>query len=147
MDDYPRIDVDELEILLLKIREEGARYLMDEECPYPARLVDLLLEYRGTGGEVEDEDEGDLDLVKENQRILRELKDQKDTLKDDDHSEAMAYYRTSTAVLEKLVSMQERANNVRQIGKFYGIVMETMEEFLDAAQITELRERLKEFGV
>lgn len=141
MDTYPPLDMGNLEILLLKMREGGAEYLLDEDCPYPSRVVDLLLER--VGGDVRGDEVEDLDLEKESTRILTELKEAKGSFGEADHTEAMAYFRTSTAVLEKLIGLKERASNVRQIGVFYGIVMGVMEEFLEPAQITELRERLK----
>lgn len=143
---YPNIDVDDLEMVFLQLHEKGADYIFSEDCPYPARVTDLMLEHVGGRGE-SDEDFEELDLVVESTRILKELKETKETLGKSDHSEAMAYFRTSTALIEKLINAKERANNVRQIGKFYGIVLDTMEEFLEPAQITDLRERLKEFGV
>lgn len=142
MDPYPPLDMDHLEILLLQLQERGNAYLLSEDCPYPSRVVDLLMERTV---DVEEGEGEELDLEKESSRILTELKDAKVALGAGEHSEAMAYFRTSTAILEKLISMKERANNVRQIGVFYGIVMDAMEEFLDPTQITELRERLKGF--
>lgn len=59
-------------------------------------------------------------------------------------NELMSYYKTSAGLLEKLLSFQERANNLKQISDFYQVVLSVMEEVLNADQRTAVMEKLKE---
>lgn len=139
---YPPLKNSDLEILMQNvIYTEG--YLDDPNCPYPEKVCDLMRQV--VSEETNPEDMTDLDLVYESSRLFKELKDAKDSFGKDDHAEAMAYFRTSTSLLEKLVTMKERANNVKNISQFYGSVLGVMEELLEPEQITEVRNRLKEY--
>lgn len=60
-----------------------------------------------------------------------------------DGNELMTYYKTSSALLEKLLAMQERANNLKQISDFYQCVLEVMEDVLTVDQRTAVMEKLK----
>lgn len=59
-------------------------------------------------------------------------------------SELMAYYRTSTSLLEKLLGMQERANNLKHVSDFYQVVMDIMESTLTGDQRTQVMQKLAE---
>ena len=140
---YPDLDDSELQILLQNVKHNKG-YLDDPDCPYSEHVKNLL---RSTVQEIEEiEDLEDLDLVHESSRLLKELKLQKDKLGEQDHTEAMAYYRTSTQLLEKLITYQERANSVKRISEFYATVMGVLEEKLEPEQITEVRNRLKDYA-
>ncbi len=143
---YPKFDPDTLEQLkqLSECVGMDPTYL-EEADEYPTWLLDLL------GGVEEAEavrdDLEEVDLVKETTGLFRGLQDAKDGFATDDHSERMSYFRTSTALLEKLVGLKERALNIRQISRFYQTVLAVMEEVLEPGQVTEVRERLKEYEV
>lgn len=84
-----------------------------------------------------------IDVMAETESLFKELQDEKQTLTVKDNSEKMAYFRTATSLLEKLISLKERAMNVQQIGQFYTVVLSVMEAVLDKDQIHGVREKLK----
>lgn len=134
----------DLEVLIENIRHTPG-YLDSPLFPFSEKVRTFLKE-RAEVTVIEDLDDlEELDLVYESTRLFRELKDAKDRFGESDHTEAMAYFRTSTSLMEKLVTMRERANNIKQISTFYGLVLGAMEEMLEPGQITELRNRLKDF--
>lgn len=59
-------------------------------------------------------------------------------------NEKMAFFRTATSLMEKLLSMQERANNLKQVSDFYQIVLDIMESELNGDQRTRVMQRLEE---
>lgn len=139
---YPAVDADAwwaLEIVIQNAAEDPD-YLFSDDCPYPGWFRDRF----GTARLTEPTDEEDLDLAGESTRLFRELKDAKDGFTSNDHAEKMAYFRTSTSLLEKLVSMAERAHNVKQISRFYQEVLDIMDQVLDEDQREAVRTRLKE---
>lgn len=58
-------------------------------------------------------------------------------------SEELAYLKTSTALLEKLLAIQERANNLVKISEFYATVMDIMDSELSSDLRTRVMERLE----
>lgn len=128
----------DLQVLHLKVMEDPD--LLDQS-DYPDFLKDLL---RGTS-EVTPLELVDLDLEQESARLFKELQDAKEEFNVDDHSEKMAYFRVSTSLLDKLVSMRERARHVKEISQFYRTVLAIFEEMLEPGQITEVRNRLDEY--
>ena len=117
-----------------------------EKSGYPAEIKDFLT---GRVGKVDFSklDMTALDMPAEIQALYVDLKEQRSSFPANDSAEKMAYFRVATSLLEKLMTLLERANNVRQVGQFYSMVLSTMEEFLEPTQITKLRARLVEFGV
>ena len=59
-------------------------------------------------------------------------------------NELMSFYKTAASLLEKLLQMQERANNLKQISDFYQVVMDIMETELTSDQRTRVMERLRD---
>lgn len=58
-------------------------------------------------------------------------------------SEQLAYLKTSTSLLEKLLAIQERANNLVRISEFYATVMDIMDSELTSDLRTRVMERLE----
>lgn len=140
---YPEIGDDAwwgIEIILQNVTEDPG-YLEGADCPYPAWFKDHFSQSEGLVGE---DDGGDLDLEYESGRLFKELKEAKDNFQVNDHAERMAYFRTSTQLMERMVAMRERAHNVKQISRFYGAVLEIMDQILDEDQREEVRSRLKD---
>lgn len=141
MDDYlPDFEqdvLDGLQILRMRAVEDPDSI---REVGYPDFLVNMLIPM----GSVEEEDT-EVDLEKESQKLYRELQDAKENFGIDDHSERIAYFRVSTQLMEKLVALRERAHNIKQISQFYRAVMGIFEEMLEPGQITEVRDRLSEY--
>lgn len=135
---FPDVDEWAVRILLENLRADP-NYLDHEDCPYSDEFRTLF-----RGGAVEMGEIEDLDLEAESLRLFTELREAKDSMGGDDHAERMAYFRTSTSLLDKLITMRERAQNVKAISRFYRVVLDLIEEMLEPGQITRFRERLKE---
>lgn len=143
---YPPLTDDSmwsLQIILENLASDPG--YLGEECPYPEDLQDLL---RNKGGrrasELSTEIE-DINLEEEAHMLFLELRDSKENFDVQDNAERMSYFRVATSLLEKLIGMRERANNVKRVSQFYSTVLGVMEEVLEPEQITEVRNRLKEF--
>lgn len=141
---FPEIPPDAwwgLEIILRNTVEDPG-YLQDEGCPYPSWFREMSQVVAPVEGDLDLGD--DIDLEAESARLFRELRDAKEGFGVTDHAEKMAYFRTSTTLLDKLIAMNERARNVKQVSRFYRAVLDVMEEVLDGDQREQVRGRLKE---
>lgn len=157
MDDYPIIEDGaawRVELILMKMKEDP-EFLLDPECPYTeddrqalARMVDAM----PVGDEdIEFEDfEFDEDgnkwdrLESQTQKLFKSLLKEQNNLNVKDNSEKMSFFRTATSLLDKLVGIQERAANLKQIHLFHDTVMRIMEDNLDAGQRTAVMDQLRQ---
>lgn len=134
--------------LILKRLAEDPEFLDDEDCPYTSEEKDFLSKFVAEISEVE-EAEAELGnkwdrLERESNSLFKNLTETGATLQIKDHTEKMAYFRTATSLLDKIVSIQERTANLRQIHKFHETVLNIMEDTLDAEQRTAVMERLQQ---
>jgi hypothetical protein len=83
-------------------------------------------------------------LERESNRLFKALTEAGATLNNADQAQKMAYFRTATSLLDKIVGIQERVNNLKQIQEFHSTVLTVMEDILDAGQRTEVLDRLKQ---
>ena len=115
-----------------------------EGAPYPEDVQKLLGGGRGRGreGGIDEATIDGFDVMEEVEALYLDLKSQRADFGVKDAAEKMAYFRVSAALLEKLVNLRERANNVRQIGLFYAEVLDVMGSVLDVGQRERVRERL-----
>ncbi len=116
---------------------------------YPDTVLKLLTRGhlgRGAGGGVEADDIESLDVPEEIERMFKDLKSTRDGFAANDNAEKIAYFRLAISLLEKLVSLKERAQNVRRIGQFHATVLQVLEENLEPTAITRVRERLLELS-
>lgn len=151
MTDHPKLD--ERAIMALGIIRDGLTgggdYLDDAE--YPSHIVDFLRGRVEVVAEkpvaIDDINLEDLNVAEEIEQLFRDLKTTRDEFKAGDSAEKIAFFRLAVGLLEKLVTLAERANNVRQVGQFYTGVMTVLEEFLEPAEITRVRDRFAEFKV
>jgi hypothetical protein len=117
---------------------------LGEECPYPVDFIELLEKKPRRISDLGEKLE-EIDLEQEAHALFLELRESKDHLTIDDNAERMSYFRVATSLLDKLIGMRERANNVKRVSQFYTSVLGVMEEILEPDQITKVRNRLKEF--
>lgn len=136
---YPEIDPWPLQVISENLRE-NPMYLEDPECPYSDDVKRFFRDRVETASEVTLED---LDLEEETLGLYRDIKESRENFNTDDHAERNSYFRTATTLLEKLLVMQERATNVRQVSRFYEVVLGTLERYLEPDQITTFRNELK----
>lgn len=118
-----------------------------DEAPYPAAVLDIFGKMPSIPGDpeapsLEDEDKWDR-LQRESDKLFRGLTDAGNQLDSRDNAEKMAYFRTATSLLDKIVGIQDRILNLRAVSRFHTTVMAIMEDVLDPGQRTEVMERLK----
>ena len=134
-------------VTILKLVAGDAGYLLDEACPYPG---DLKVAMRAVALVKADEVVEGMDkwdrLEHEAQQLFNSLKKTKIN-ETGDMSDQMAYYRTMTSLLEKLVSLQERAAGLKQMSEFQNAIIQFLDELCTPDQRTNLMERLKKVQI
>lgn len=80
-------------------------------------------------------------LSEETKTLYRDLKAAKPA--GDEPAAQMGYFRTATSLLEKLLAMNERAQNLKQVSDFYAGVLEVMDSTLTTGQRTEVMTKLE----
>jgi hypothetical protein len=144
MDTAPRLDDKTnwtLQVIMKGLMQDP-KYL--EGAGYPKDLEDFL-SGRASRVDVSNIEVEALDVPAEINSLFRDLKEQRNTFAASDSSEKMAYFRVATSLLEKLVTLTERANRVQQVGQFYSLVLGVFDEFLSADDILKVRQRLEGF--
>lgn len=148
---YPPLPTDAIWALdvILQNTKEDPLYLADEDCPYSP--ADVLVLTRLAGAQPVELDDDDAEetgtkwerLQRESDKLFKGLTKAGTLLEHKDNSEKMAYFRTATQLLDKIVSIQERAANLQKIHAFHDLVLTIMEDVLDAGQRTDVMARLR----
>jgi hypothetical protein len=144
---------------ILTLASEDVLYLRSPDCPYDAQfknIIDRAIAFgNGSREEKEEstekppvsapvsEDEIDSTLAGDLHSVFTELKAYGKTIGQSDQTERMAYFRTATSLLERLVNARERALGVKQIKDFQDTVLTIMEEVLSPDQRTDVMDRLR----
>lgn len=159
---YPSVSLSFLETIrrLQLAIEQDAEYLSDEGCPYPEEIkaalkkafpavAPVVIRQAST---VESNDVlTHLSPDAEDAKILALLADVEDLysqLKDsavktsESASDQMGYFRTSTALLEKIANLTERASALRNYREFTNTVLEILEDVCTPEQRTVFITRL-----
>lgn len=146
---YP--DLSQKLLVPLRVVREQLRldpgYLDDPACPYHTDVLELLKHLAPAAPEVSGQflrrsgSKHEI-LEDEAQQLYLEIRDFGQKLKVDDVTERMSYYRTRTALLEKLISLTERAASMGEIQRFQDVVMGILEDMLSPDQRAEALERL-----
>lgn len=131
--------------------EKDPNYLENTDCPYSDTVKAFFkrkIEHNGSSNIAIDlfekeEGETDLDKLKEQiQAVINDLEDFGRKLTVSESTDKMGYFRTKTALIEKLVNMQERTFNIKEINDFRNILLGFMNEVLTKDQVTTLMQRL-----
>lgn len=138
---------------------EDVMYLRSPDCPYDKdikNIFDRAIAFaHGSTEEKKEstddkkpstpvtEDQIDSTLAEDLYTVFNELKNYGKTIATSDQTERMAYFRTATSLLERLVNARERALGVKQIKDFQDTVLTIMEDTLTMDQRTEVMERLR----
>jgi hypothetical protein len=137
---------------------EDSQYLKDASCPYDDKIKRLVLDVVAFRSGISppaqstppappstplSEDEIDSTLAEDLYGVFTELKNYGKGISSSDQTERMAYFRTATSLLERLVNARERALGVKQIKDFQDTVLTIMEDTLTIDQRTEVMERLR----
>ncbi len=149
---YPTLDPKTMQNIAIvqKLAMEHPSYWL--EAPYSGdiqRQLEGLFKSKKTGSandappvDIEHDDRDNWEfLFEESKTLYRNLKGAQPS--GDEPTAQMGYFRTATSLLEKLLSMSERANNLKQVSDFYQLVMDIMESTLSANQRTEVMEKLQ----
>lgn len=142
-------------IMTMKVVVENMKqdpdYLDQRECPY-SETVKTFFRDRGEGkekrGNIEDlfsleENETDLDKIEDQiKAIINDLEAFGRKLDISESTDKMGYFRTKTALIEKLLNMQERVYNIKEINDFKMTLIGFMDEILSKDQITDFMTRL-----
>ena len=152
---YPELDVGNL--LPLKVvfgsMANDPLWLERAECPYDVDQVEALREmwlaFRVRGEKVAREpveETGDKwgDLEAELNQLYHDLRTYSGTVEEGDAKEKMAYFRTATSLLDKMVGLSERAHNVKSVSDFQARVIAVFDEILSGEQRTRAMEMLGE---
>lgn len=130
---------------------ENPGLLDDAACPYDPLVKAMLRRLSGdvtvSTGSVElmtDPAAGELDS--EIADLYRTVKRDMQTYTGSDMKDKMAFLKTAQDLLTKLVDLQTRRINIRNMAQAMRAVIEVMEEFLTPAQRTEFIEKLGEMA-
>lgn len=153
MRDYPTIPVRALAPLRIVQSElaQNPSYLDDPECPYDEPLKEFLRalaatqdapvsrapDFLGQHG-----DKWSI-LQQEANELYTSLKEFSLKITDSDVAERMSYYRTATSLLEKIVSINERAVGLKHIHEFQMTVLSVFERELETGQRTKVVDALR----
>jgi hypothetical protein len=143
---YPTLDTDALAAIKLIARKlaEDPAYLLVDDCPYDEEVRKILQPQRVVASEAKS-NAVVLDLETEAAALYKDLKDTAKGLGDGDSAEKMSYFRTATSLLERLITMRERASNLKQRNQFEDTVLSVLDELVPADKRTEFRNRMASF--
>ncbi len=132
--------------------EKDTGYLDSNECPYSEQVKSffrkkIASEGGGSKGSIDlfQIGEGETDLDKLTEQIMAVINDLEEfgrKLTIADSPDKMGYFRTKTALIEKLVNMRERVFSIKEINEFKSTILSFMDEVLTKDQITEFMRRL-----
>lgn len=134
--------------IIVRNAAQDTEYLLDS--PYTPEEIGIFERLAGVAsGVAEDEIETDEPtdkwgrLEKESNKLFKMLTEFSGKLDAKDNTEQMAYFRTATSLLDKIVGIQERSANLKQINLFHEAVLTTMEDVLEPEQRTAVLENLR----
>lgn len=82
-------------------------------------------------------------VQQEAEQLLKDLKDLKPPAGGKfDHDTKIQIIKAKTALIEKVVNIQERAFNVRKVANFQKVVIDILAEIVDPDRIKEFQDRL-----
>lgn len=146
---YPELDPKTVKNLLIvrQLVSEHAGYFL--ESPYTQMLeADLnslfKLTQRPVLAPTQAPTLGELDIETELRDLYASMKLAKPGANDPDQ---LGYFRVSTALMEKLLSLQEKAKNIKSMGDHHTLVLEFLSDICSPTQVEEFLKRLKESTV
>lgn len=124
--------------------QEDPSYLEHPSCPYEADIKSFFdgIVPRKDASKTKSDDK---DISIELNVLYDELTDFKDRLGVEDVAEQMSYFRTRTALLEKILALKERAAGLSEIAVFQEIVLGILDDLMTPDQRTDFAKRLKDY--
>ena len=140
---------------ILSQMQDDPLWLERPDCPYDAPLRESLeamwLSVRPRKVEVapsaveraEGTDKWSA-LAEDAENLFADLMAMKGTLDGDDVKEQLAFYKTVTSVMDKLITLSERASNLKQVGDFQARVVAVFDAVLTPEQRTTAMRMMSE---
>lgn len=150
---YPPLDEQKI-LLVMRLYENNPNFFKDPSCPYSPDLK-AMLQGRAKAQDFDFEDDQDdtgISSVKLEQQIKSLQKELTEYGKfihssnDASANDRNTYFRISSALIEKMITMQERVLMIKDYEKFLGCVMETLDRELDADGRTRFLDEIKLLG-
>lgn len=143
---YPNITEDQIHLINSVFRKtaEDENYLTSPQCPYPEVVKQFFNKQITTAAGTVNLFEGDESEALDAQikQVINDLEQYGKSLSSEDTSEKLQYFKTKTALLEKLLTMRERTFNIKEIHVFRTTIMQFLSEVCTADQITDIMTRL-----
>lgn len=146
---YPQLDATTVEHmpLVIELARQDADYLLG--APYPSSLIATIRKLAQTPltainpeGSSRPTTAGEpIDLKAETEGLYRELVLHKPHSTDDTAN--MAYFRTRTSLLEKLIDMMTQAKNQKHMTEFISAVLEVIETNMTTESRVKVIDQLK----
>lgn len=147
---YPKLpsDIGMSLNLLVQFTSKDPAYLNAKECTYDDTLKGLIRQLVDvkTGVVEYSEEELNVDNINLDSQIVKTLLDldqMSQQIGKLEPNEKLALFKTRTALIEKLISMQERVRNLREVNAFRGVVMEAMDRVMTKDQVSDFMSNLK----
>ena len=149
--------------LALKLRaieqlmEFDPNYLTSDECPYSTALQGYLRRLftpartgrEDSAGDVftpgQDDNEQADSLIREIQNAINSMKRlQQDVDNSDDVGDRLNFLKNFGSLMDRFLSLKEKAQGIKQMFEFQRVVIQTMEQVLDKDGRLDFKKRLKE---
>ena len=82
------------------------------------------------------------ELASEAEELFQELREFRDSVPIEDTKDRLAYYRTATVLLDKMVALGERSLNLRNVSEFQERVVSVFDQVMTPEQRTRATEML-----
>lgn len=137
--------------VLKLVKSDPKGYLDGPDCPYtdeekvllrgpgPGRGKVAKVEV-GSGGELPDISQ--LDVASEANRLYQEIREWGKGLDKSDTTEMATVFRNSTTLLEKLLTIAQKANDMKELAQWRTKILQFMEDVLDENQRITFEQRL-----
>lgn len=140
---YPKLDLTVLRNadLARRLATENADYF-GPECPYEPAVVALLRATVTSPASVAMQVYPPLDPPDEEaEELLKHLKSLKDSLPKDTNDQ-LAWVRAAATLLDKIVTVKERAQSVKRMAEFEKLVLDTLQDQMTPQQRTQFQDRM-----
>lgn len=146
MNKYPELDLNTIRAIS-QLRSEP-ELLETAECPYPDWVKSAILSWIALPGLVDIDFEGaaGIDLELETKTVYLKLKEYGDKLSPSDAAAYNTYFRTSAALLEKLLDMNAKSQMLTEWKKYVQMVLDFLGDHCSPDQRNEFSERLQSLG-
>jgi hypothetical protein len=141
---YPPINEQSLSPLKVarRLALEDPSYLKDVACPYGPEVREFL--QSAEEKEKPTKNTEPVDTLAEVEGLYQSIKDYgSKVLAGSDASDKNTYFRVSSSLLERLVTLKERAVGAKNVAEFTSAVLDILEDELTADQRTAILAKLK----